>query len=52
MIVKAIGSYADAKTDSDRVIYAGDCKHGGSTVVEAIASGREAAAKLDKILNG
>ena len=50
LIVKAIGSYADAKTDSDKVIYAGDCKHGGSTVVEAIASGREAAARLDKIL--
>lgn len=51
LIVKAIGSYADAKSDSDKIIYAGDCKHGGSTVVEAIASGREAAARLDKILN-
>lgn len=49
-IIKAVGSYAERKTDSDRVIYAGDCKHGGSTIVEAIASGREAAELLDKIV--
>lgn len=45
-IIKAVGSYAERKTDSDRIIYAGDCKHGGSTIVEAIASGRDAAELL------
>lgn len=49
-IIKAVGSYADRKTDSETVIYAGDVKHGGSTIVEAIASGREAATVLsDKL---
>ena len=40
LIIKAVGSYAE------RITYAGDCKTGGSTIVEAIASGRTAAAML------
>ncbi len=51
LVVKAIGSSAPRPEDSDRIIYAGDCKHGGSTIVEALASGREAAAKLDDCLS-
>lgn len=50
-IIKAVGSYAEKKSDSDKIIYAGDVKHGGSTIVEAIASGREAAFLLSRILN-
>lgn len=42
-VISAIGSRAESKVIHDRIIYAGDCKTGGSTVVEAIASGREAA---------
>ena len=44
LVIRAIGSRADAKIDENpRIIYAGDCKTGGSTIVEAIASGRKAA---------
>ena len=44
LIIRAIGSRADEKLpDNPRIIYAGDCKTGGSTIVEAIASGRAAA---------
>ena len=44
LIIRAIGSRADEKLPDDpRIIYAGDCKTGGSTIVEAIASGRAAA---------
>ena len=50
LIIKAVGSFAERFTDGEKIIYAGDCKHGGSTVVEAIASGREAAANLDEAL--
>ena len=51
LIIRAIGSRADEKTENcDRLIYAGDCKTGGSTIVEAIASGRTAAAELMKLV--
>lgn len=45
LIIRAIGSRADSKSDETpkNLIYAGDCKTGGSTIVEAIASGRLAA---------
>lgn len=43
LIIKAVGSYADTLPADERIIYAGDCKTGGSTVVEAAASGKEAA---------
>ena len=46
LIIRAIGSRSDVKPDTcpENLIYAGDCKTGGSTIVEAIASGRAAAA--------
>ena len=50
LVIKAIGSTAPRQPDTDRVIYAGDCKHGGSTIVEALASGKAAACSLDEKL--
>lgn len=50
LIIKAIGSSAPRQSDSENIIYAGDCKHGGSTIVEAIASGKDAALLLDNLL--
>ena len=46
LIIKAVGSRADEKTEHEKIIYAGDCRTGGSTVVQAIASGRDAARKI------
>ena len=46
LIIKAIGSVADKPIEHEKIIYAGDCKIGGSTVVEAIASGIDAAKML------
>ena len=43
LIIKAIGSRADSKIDDDKIVYAGDCKTGGSTIVEAISSGMASA---------
>ncbi|MBQ9817589.1 MAG: FAD-dependent oxidoreductase [Proteobacteria bacterium] len=44
LVIRAIGSRADEKNESiPTLIYAGDCKTGGSTIVEAIASGKNAA---------
>ena len=51
LVITAIGSRADAKINDNRIIYAGDCKHGGSTIVEALASGRDAARLLDDRLS-
>lgn len=51
LIIKAIGSFADRQNDTDKIIYAGDCKHGGSTIVEAIASGQTAAKILHEKLS-
>lgn len=45
-IIKALGSTVIPKTDSGRIIYAGDCKTGGSTIVESLASGQKAAELL------
>lgn len=50
LVITAVGSYADPRVEDERIIYAGDCKTGGSTIVEAIASGRAAALLIsDKI---
>lgn len=46
LIIKAVGSRADEKTEHEKIIYAGDCQTGGSTVVQAVASGRVAARKI------
>ena len=43
LIVTAIGSRAEKITENERIIMAGDCKEGSSTLVEALASGRKAA---------
>lgn len=44
LVIRAIGSRADTNVDDDeRLVYAGDCKTGGSTIVEAIASGQTSA---------
>lgn len=51
LIIKAVGSYADPKIDHERIIYAGDCKTGGSTIVEALASGRAAAETMLKLVS-
>ncbi len=50
LVIKAIGSTAPKQPDTERIIYAGDCKHGGSTIVEALASGIKAAILLDNNL--
>lgn len=52
LVIKAIGSRADKPVEDERIIYAGDCKTGGSTVVEAVASGLEAAKQLHIKLKG
>lgn len=46
LIIKAIGSSAPHFEDTDKITYAGDCKTGGSTIVEALASGKSAAQKV------
>jgi dihydropyrimidine dehydrogenase (NAD+) subunit PreT len=37
---------------NEAVFYGGDCVHGGSTAVEAVASGKNAAAEIDAYLSG
>ena len=52
LIIRAIGSRADTNMANDpRIVYAGDCKTGGSTIVEALASGRRAADQVMDFLN-
>ncbi len=51
LIIKAVGSRADLKVNNQKIIYAGDCKTGGSTIVEAIASGRSAAIAINEIIS-
>ena len=46
LIIKALGSTVTPKQDSNKIIFAGDCKNGGSTIVEALASGLDAAKRL------
>lgn len=52
LVIMAVGSKADPKKEAERVIYAGDCNHGGSTIVEAVASGKNAANELHAALTG
>lgn len=51
-VVMAVGSKGDPKQASERVIYAGDCDHGGSTIVEAVASGKNAANAIHGVITG
>ena len=53
LIIKAIGSRATKFIENEYIICAGDCKTGGSTIVEAIASGINSAKFLhNKIQKG
>lgn len=52
LIVKAIGSRAEKPVEHQNIIYAGDCKNGGSTIVEAVASGLDSAKLMHKNLGG
>ena len=50
-IIYALGSSRGEDIgESDRVVYAGDFVSGGSTAVQAIASGKEAAQKISNLL--
>ncbi len=51
-VVMAVGAKADPKTEVEKVIYAGDAAHGGSTIVEAVASGKNAANELHAMISG
>ena len=52
LVIRAIGSRADTKLDdNDKIIYAGDCKTGGSTIVEALSSGKSAAEAMMEFLD-
>ncbi|HAW33351.1 MAG TPA: hypothetical protein DCX19_01730, partial [Alphaproteobacteria bacterium] len=51
-VVMAVGSKADPKKEAEKVVYAGDCNHGGSTIVEAVASGKNAANELHAAITG
>ncbi len=50
LVIKAIGSRAEKPVKDEHIIYAGDCKTGGSTIVEAVASGLDAAKLMHKKL--
>lgn len=53
MVIAAIGSRARlAGAKHRRIFPAGDMVHGAATVVEAVASGKNAAAAIDAVLNG
>ncbi|MEE6206774.1 MAG: FAD-dependent oxidoreductase [Alphaproteobacteria bacterium] len=52
-IVYALGSSrAEDLIESEKIIYAGDLVNGGSTAVQAVASGRDAAQKISQLLIG
>ncbi len=51
-VVMAVGSRANEPIQHEKIVYAGDCVSGSSTVVEAIASGKRAGDKLDALLRG
>lgn len=46
LVITAIGSRALPKEKDERIVYAGDCLTGGSTLVEALASGRQTAKQV------
>lgn len=52
LIIMAVGSKADPQKQMSKIIYAGDCVHGASTVVEAVASGKNAANEMHSLLTG
>ena len=52
LVIKAIGSKAEKHVEHKKIVYAGDCKIGGSTIVEAVASGLDSAKLIHNILTG
>lgn len=52
LIIKAIGSKSDKHINHEFIVYAGDCKIGGSTIVEAVASGIDSAKLIHNKLIG
>lgn len=50
LVVMAVGSRRPEIKENERIIYAGDCVSGASTVVEAAASGKRAAEQLVQFL--
>lgn len=52
LVIKAIGSRAERPVEHRNIIYAGDCKIGGSTIVEAVASGLDSAKLLHQNIIG
>lgn len=51
LVISALGNEkAETPFISPQIIYAGDCVHGSSTAVEAVASGKQAAQELLRIL--
>lgn len=52
LIIKAIGGKSDKYINHEFIVYAGDCKIGGSTIVEAVASGIDSAKIIHKKLKG
>lgn len=52
-VVMALGSsWKGARAADGKVFYAGDCVNGSGTVVEAVASGKNAAREIDLVLSG
>lgn len=52
-VIMAIGTrWKGARNRSNKLYYAGDCVLGSGTVVEAVASGKNAALEIDLALNG
>ena len=52
LVIKAIGSKSDKHIDHEFIVYAGDCKIGGSTIVEAVASGIDSAKIMHNKIEG
>lgn len=52
LVIMAIGSKSEQKINHERVLYAGDCKNGSSTIVEAVASGKNAGNDLHRLICG
>lgn len=50
-VILALGSRKPSLEEGEKFLLAGDCKSGSSTVVEAVASGKDAAERLHQILD-
>lgn len=51
LVILAIGNRSPELHPARGIFYAGDCEHGASTVVEAVASGKNAALAIDLFLD-